>query len=219
MIKLLNSLYLTEKGCCIKNRKFYPVHLRQGEIDGACSIYTLMMNLLILRCVRRNELKDLYDKIKKSPEVVKLFHEFFDKHGLVRNGLYFDKLKKMINRSFGDTVCAEYYNCDKEEAKDGFKNQIKSVLDKDMPIILGIDFKKGGGHAVLAIGYESDDEGLFHIFCLDPGYNCYPTSYWNMVIALDIYRGKYPHQCLTDNPYNCPAIQITETIVVERLRK
>ena len=34
MIKLLNSLYLTEKGCCIKNRKFYPVHLRQGEIDG-----------------------------------------------------------------------------------------------------------------------------------------------------------------------------------------
>lgn len=116
MIKLLNSLYLTEKECCIKNRKFYPVHLRQGEIDGACSIYTLMMNLLILRCVRRNELEDLYDKIKKSPEVVKLFHEFFDKHGLVRNGLYFDKLKKMINRSFGDTVCAEYYNCDKEEA-------------------------------------------------------------------------------------------------------
>lgn len=35
-----------------------------------------MMNLLILRCVRRNELEDLYDKIKKSPEVVKLFHEF-----------------------------------------------------------------------------------------------------------------------------------------------
>lgn len=86
MIKLLNSLYLTEKGCCIKNRQFYPVHLRQGEIDGACSIYTLMMNLLILRCVRRNELEDLYDKIKKSPEVVKLFREFFDKHGLVRNG-------------------------------------------------------------------------------------------------------------------------------------
>lgn len=76
MIKLLNSLYLTEKGCCIKNRKFYPVHLRQGEIDGACSIYTLMMNLLILRCVRRNELEDLYDKIKKSPEVVKLFMSF-----------------------------------------------------------------------------------------------------------------------------------------------
>ena len=86
---------------------------------------------------------------------MKLFHEFFDKHGLIRNGLYFDKLKKMINRSFGDTVCAEYYNCDKEEAKDGFKNQIKSVLDKDMPIILGIDFKKGGGHAVLAMDMKA----------------------------------------------------------------
>ena len=145
MIKLLNSLYLTEKGCCIKNRKFYPVHLRQGEIDGACSIYTLMMNLLILRCVRRNELEDLYDKIKKSPEVVKLFHEFFDKHGLVRNGLYFDKLKKMINRSFGDTVCAEYYNCDKEEAKDGFKNQIKYIYDDQGRLLKEVN----GTHTIL----------------------------------------------------------------------
>ena len=218
MIKVINSLYLTENGCSIKNKCFYPVHLRQGVLDGACSIYTLMMNLLILKCVRRNQLEDLYDKIKKSPEVERLFHEFFDKHGLVRNGIHFENLRRMINRSFGENVQAEIYDNESIEADDNFKGLVKSVLDKEIPIILGIDFKGGGGHAVLAIGYECDEEGLFNIFCLDPGYDCNPTSYWNMVIVLDIFKGKYKHQCLTDNPYNCPAIQISDTLVIERIK-
>ena len=160
---------------------------------------------------------DLYDKIKKSPEVQQLFHEFFDKHGLVRGGLYFDELARLVNRSFGTKVHAICYVTDCIEAKDSFKAQIKNIIDKDQPIILGIDFKKGGGHAVLAIGYEDDEDGLFHVFCLDPGYLCNPTSYWNMVISLDQFNGKYKHQCLTDNPYNCPAIQISDTLIVERV--
>lgn len=64
MIKIIDSLYLTEEGCCIKNRKSYPVHIRQGSLDGACSIYSLMMYLMILKTIRRNELEDLYDNIK-----------------------------------------------------------------------------------------------------------------------------------------------------------
>ena len=217
MIKVINSLYLTENGCSIKSRKFHSVHIRQGDLDGACSIYTLMMDLLIQKCISRNQLEDLYDKIKKSPEVQQLFHEFFDKHGLVRGGLYFDELARLVNRSFGTKVHAIYYGTNCSEAKDSFKAQIKNIIDKDQPIILGIDFKNGGGHAVLAIGYEDDEEGLFHVFCLDPGYLCNPTSYWNMVISLDQFNGKYKHQCLTDNPYNCPAIQISDTLIVERV--
>ena len=217
MIHVINSLYLTENGCSIKNRCFYPVHLRQGDMDGACSIYSLMMYMLILKCVRRNQVEDLYDKIKKSPEIKSLFHEFFDKHGLFRGGLYFDNLKRMINRSFGTVVHAESYDAECTEFEESFKAQIKQTLDNNIPIMLGVDFKKGGGHAVLAIGYECDEEGLFSIFCLDPGYACNPTSYWNMVISLDAYKGKYKHQCLTDNPYNCPAIQISDTLVIERI--
>ena len=93
--------------------------------------------------------------------------------GLVKWSLYFDKLKKMINRSFV-TVCAEYYNCDKEEAKDGFKNQIKSVLDK-VPIILGIILRKE--EEMLFWLLDATMKVCFHIFCLDLRYNCYPTSY------------------------------------------
>ena len=43
MIKIIDSLYPTEKGCSIKKRNYHPVHIRQGDIDGACAVYSLMM--------------------------------------------------------------------------------------------------------------------------------------------------------------------------------
>ena len=61
MIKIIDSLYLTEKGCSIKKRNYHPVHIRQGDIDGACAVYSLMMNLLILKTISRVQIEDVYD--------------------------------------------------------------------------------------------------------------------------------------------------------------
>lgn len=216
MIKIIDSLYLTEDGCSIKNRSYQPVHIRQGDIDGACAIYALMMNLLILKTIRRSHLDDVFNRIKTSPEIERLFHELFDRHGLVRGGLLFEDLARMTNRTLGTVVTAKFYDEDSEEAEDGFIGQFQQTIDLDRPIILGIDFKGGGGHAVLAIGYERDAEGLVNIFCLDPAYDCKPTSYWNMVISLYQFRSKYKHQCLTENPYNCPAIKISDILLVTK---
>ncbi|WP_044264280.1 cysteine peptidase family C39 domain-containing protein [Bacteroides timonensis] len=217
MIKIIEALFLTEKGCCIKNRTDNPIHIKQGDIDGACSVYSLMMYLMILKVIKRNQLDDLYDTLKKTPEVENLFCNFFDKYGLVRNGFYFSQLEKMLNRKTIESISAESFDDEsKEYLKDGFIEQIQNTIDLDSPIMLGIDYKGGGAHAVLAIGYEKNEDGIFNIFCLDPGYDCNPTSYWNMVIALNSFRGVYKHQCLTSNPYNCPAIKITETLLITR---
>ena len=78
MIKIIEALFLTEKGCCIKNRTDNPIHIKQGDIDGACSVYSLMMYLMILKVIKRNQLDDLYDTLKKTPEVENLFCNFFD---------------------------------------------------------------------------------------------------------------------------------------------
>lgn len=218
MIKIIDSLYLTEKGCCIYNRGYQPVHIRQGNLDGACSVYTLMMNLLILKTITRKKLEDILNINKKetSPEVERLFHEFFDKHGLIRDGFEFYDLERLINKTYGTVVTATYNGMESEVAKDGFLNQIQQVIDSNLPIILGVDFKGGGGHAVLAIGYESDDEGLFNIFCLDPGYDYRPPSYWNMVISHYKNRGVYRYQYLTTNPNDCPLIKISDTLLVTK---
>ncbi len=215
MIKIIQELFLTEKGCCIKNRTDNPIHIKQGDIDGACSVYSLMMYLMIMKVIKRNQLNDIYNTIKKSPDVENIFHEFFDKHGLVRDGFYFTQLKKILNRISIDSIVAKSFEEDSDEfKKDGFIKQIKSTLDTDTPIMVGIDYKGGGSHAVLAIGYEADEDGIFNIFCLDPASDCNPTSYWNMVITLNTMQGRYKHQCLTSNPYNCPAIKISETLLI-----
>lgn len=190
MIKIIEGLFLTKNGCCIKNRTDNLIHIKQGDLDGACSIYALMMYLLILKVIKRNQLNDLYNDIKKSSEVESLFHEFFDKHGLVREGFYFSQLKRMLNKASVESIVASSFDESSEEYKnDGFINQIQNTLDIDTPIMIGIDYKGGGGHAVLAIGYETDKDGLLNIFCLDPGYDCNPTSYWNMVITLKRWVG------------------------------
>ena len=62
MIKIIDSLYLTEKGCSIKKRNYHPVHIRQGDIDGACAVYSLMMNLLILKTISRVQIEDVYER-------------------------------------------------------------------------------------------------------------------------------------------------------------
>lgn len=82
--------------------------------------------------------------------------------------------------------------------------------------MVAISYKGGGAHAVVAVGYETDSDGVYNIFCLDPDDACNPTSYWNMVIAINQYKGRYKHQCLTSNEYNCPQINISEILTIKR---
>jgi len=49
MIKIIKDLDITASGVSVFNRKWQPVHLQQGEMDGACAVYSMMMNLLILK--------------------------------------------------------------------------------------------------------------------------------------------------------------------------
>lgn len=219
MIKIIDSLYLTAKGCSIKKRNYHPVHIRQGDIDGACAVYSLMMNLLVLKTVSRVQLEDVFNDIKKSPETERLFHEFFDKHGLIRGGFYFDKLTELVNRVYGQVVDGKYITVNDDFKDTDLWHLVKKAIDDNIPVIIGMDIKGGGGHAALAIGYECDEEGIFNVFCLDPAYECNPTSYWNMVISLNYYTGKFKHQCLTSNPYNCPAIYVSDAIIITKNKK
>lgn len=202
-------------GCCIKNnRYYYPVHIRQGDLDGACSVYSLMMNLLILKKIKYKELTDVLQHIKVSRDTKQLFDEFFKKHGLIRGGFKFSNLKKLINLSFGEKVTVKSYD-EEHQGFEGLIDIISNALQNNLPIIIGIDYPGGGGHAILAIGYEYDEEGIFNIFCLDPGIDANPSSYWNTVICLDFYKNRhYRDLSLTSNPQYHPNVRLTEVLLV-----
>jgi len=52
-IKVINTIRLCSKGVLAKdaNGKYVKLHKRQGDMDGACSVYSLAMALLCLGVV------------------------------------------------------------------------------------------------------------------------------------------------------------------------
>ena len=93
----------------------------------------------------------------------RLLHEFLDNHGLVVNGFEFEELKSLLQSSFLKVVTSEYID------EDNILDRIKGSIDDDIPIIIGIDFNNKDGHALVAIGYDTNsDGGLSEIYCLAP---------------------------------------------------
>lgn len=215
MIQIINNLYFQgDAGCCVYNRKYYPVHLRQGVLDGACAVYCVMMYLLILNIVTRRQLEDLDGKIRKKDSIKNLFKALFENKGLIRSGFYYTNLQPLINRHIGDCVIAKAQEDEKESQT---LERIKGSIDSGNPIMIAAQYR-GGAHAMLAVGYEYDDSGMFNIFCLDPGFDCPPTSYWNAVIALNQGSGsKYPHKWIAYNKDYSTNIYLGETLIIEKL--
>ena len=214
MIKIIDGLFLRDDtGCSIFNRKYYSAHLRQGDLDGACAVYSLMMYLLILGVVTRRQVEDLGKVLQKPKPVECLFRSLFENRGLVRDGFSYDSLQLIVNRHIGDLVQAHRDNAKKQGQ---IVSLIQAYLDKGTPVMISVEFSQGA-HAMLAVGYEYDESGLFNIFCLDPGFQCPTTSYWNTVICLnEKYRSKFPHKMLTsDKQYN-NAVRLGEILVITK---
>ena len=96
MIKTIKDLDITASGVSVFNRKWQPIHLQQGEMDGACAVYSMMMNLLILKVLTRNQVVNLKTTFKGNTAKGRLFKEFFVTEGLCRDGFYFSEIKDAI---------------------------------------------------------------------------------------------------------------------------
>ena len=60
MLHIVNKLQLLNNGLVVKGTK-QTVHLQQGTMDGACAIYSMMMCLIIIRSIHRNDVVSLDD--------------------------------------------------------------------------------------------------------------------------------------------------------------
>ena len=182
----------------IKNGQ--SVHLRQGDLDGACAVYSLMMGLIAARKVKKNDLMDLaiVDKVDGRESLGRLIREFFNKIPqskkepetvLLRNGYNLASIQNKLAHSFSKEAASNYAQCSDENDEESFldKNQllqfITEELDKGYPVEIGCSWKDNG-HALLAVGYESSHGELTKLFCLDPGYDCPKRTKYNAVISL-----------------------------------
>lgn len=165
-IKVIKSIRLDSKGVRVKdaNGSIVPLHKRQGDMDGACAVYSLAMAMLCMGVVTNEDLQ-IYKCADKRTRKGKLLSHFLEEQGLVRNGYSFVTMAKEI-RASNFNINAIRKN-PKEYAD--VINEIADFLDEDNPVIISTEFGNGA-HALLAIGYETEDndDKITKILCLDP---------------------------------------------------
>ena len=92
---------------------------------------------------------------------------------------------------------------------------VKEFIDKNNPVILGIDYKNGGGHWIVAVGYAMDnDQKLSHILTLDPGNDTPKYSLWNGILNIQRdYRKMFGFHYFSDKEY---IVSLEEAIIIRK---
>lgn len=184
MIKIVDNLELKGNELICKDKKGIckPITFLQGRLDGACAIYSVVMDLLILRCINH---KDTYIYAEhKSSETKNLFKILMERNGMHCDGRTFNWINLKVRESFSSIVdCTQKRTSNEDSIK-----LISSYIDGNIPVVISV-VGKNFAHAMLAIGYEFTDNGNpTKIFSLDPSGDLPKYSYWNSVIDL------YPQQ-------------------------
>jgi|LSQX01.2.fsa_nt_gb hypothetical protein len=211
-LKIIDSLYLTENGVRYKarNGRYQQVHLRQGELDGACAIYSACMALILIGVVKYNDITVYGKNYKKSTAIERLKKEFFDKKGMHRDGNYFDELKRSLKKGYAKNIVVDHID-DSDELETIQK--IDETINNNLPVVISCEFS-GGAHALIAIGMEYDvNNEACRILCLDPDTPEPKISYYNCVIDLNVReRGIYIH-----NYFNTKDNFVTKVLLGELL--
>ena len=130
--------------CKGKSGRMYSVFKKQGDLDGACATYCVIMNLLILGTINGSDTE--IRAVHNNPETKRLFREFCEFHGMHRDGQTYQMIQRMLNRSMGDVV-----NVKRRDKKNLSSVELiaETIKEYDIPVIMSIT-----GHAMLAVGIE-----------------------------------------------------------------
>lgn len=221
-IKIIDSLALDTEGvkARMRNGRLQQVHLRQGDLDGACAVYSTMMILIMIGAVKYSDISVYGNNYDRRYSIERLKKELFELKGLHRDGNYLfhdeaDNIQKMLQRSFSKKVTATPYDFDEVRSED-IIDAINENISSDLPVLISIAYKRGGYHALVAVGIEyNSKEQPVKILCLDPGYATPKFTYWNCVIDLKPQKGKYTFRSFTETG-DCDLVQLQDILVIEK---
>lgn len=196
------------------NKQRLPLHEHQGSMDGACAVYSIIMSLKLVKYISNADV-DVYGKLDKRTHKGRLLHELMESRGLVRQGTDFKELTQKIKSICKDDIYIEHMRFKTNSA---MITQLEEMVDDNWigSVVLGMDYKHGGGHAVLFVGIEYDIHGkMSKILCLDPGCEESFIAPWNCYIDVTNRRGKYPFICYDNKGLTSDNCAISEIIYIE----
>lgn len=221
-IHIVDGLLLTTSGELKSSGPGKPgqVFLRQGDLDGACAIYSMMMCLILRKKITYNKLKGK-QKGSGFTGLRRLQKEFLDgKYGLYRDGFFFDRLSELLQHVFSKYVTSQAYSTiSRTDAIS--KQELHEILLEELKAgrCVEIGFTRKGnstGHAVVAIGYQEFPKSI-RLFCLDPGYSLHEQSYWNTIIDIntDYYNQNTKYSDINLNSRETLTVNVDEIMVFE----
>jgi len=177
VIKLIDKVKVSKDGPVSQSEE--SIHLMQGSMDGACGPYALMMILIILGEVERDNAIKLSEadgrtRLGKFRENLLLFGS------LCKDGSDYSDLE-WLSDCFSSSIKTEIY---KGLNTRRLAATIKEYLDREEPLALSFSWQGGGAHWAVIVGYEEIDGQLTRLFILDPGYTSSKLSAWNAIIEL-----------------------------------
>lgn len=207
----LNQLTLKENVVLCprtRSKKLQKVHQRQGDLDGACGAYSIVMCLLIQGVLNAEDITDIYyDGRYAEAKIAKAITE---ENGLYKDGLDIEKCEKIIRSNYSKYVTTEI----SKEKNEQLLPFIEAKIKESVPVILRVDFKGSGSHwlVVVGIGYN-EIEKPEKLLCLDSGFSSPTYAPWNSVIDLEPRNKGYRFTYETND--NRPA-SIIEALAVIR---
>ena len=187
-----------------KGVRLHEIALRQGDLDGACGPYSLMMALLLSGGLNLSQAMKLWNGEVDGRSKFAKWTKNLD--AMLTKGTTDKDLKGLFSAIQTLVKTTKIQNLGMVNVPLGNKTGTitsKSALaavrqyidDCDKPVILILDWSKTKAHWVVAVGYQvrlnkNGDEELAHILTLDPDSSIGKTSAWNGVLGLGALTDK-----------------------------
>lgn len=170
------------------------VHLRQGDLDGACGPYCMVTALISLGLLSRAEAVNMDQWDGRTREG--RFRDALMAFGaLTAEGTTGADLLWLTDFFKSKGLSAEFISGSKKQIFE----QVTDSIEKGKLPVIGVNWQGGGAHWLLAVGYQGiaqdkdDEPQLTHLLCLDPGQEAPKTSLWNAVLAVFDEEGYSQH--------------------------
>lgn len=182
-LKLIQPLTLSPWGPWVSDG---PVHLRQGDADGACGPYCVLMALMTLGLVGWEKVIEPKRKDRRT-RLGRMWSTFGELGPLACHGSDDEDLYQIL-AAFGPAIAV----CHPQKfSRKALQDFILGEIANNHPVIVGIETESGSRHWVLAVGQGAGDTET-HLLILDPSCEVSAVTAWNAVITLSDKRVKYP---------------------------